>query len=164
MKLAIVRHGNAAFDSQLDSERNLTEIGCKEAQAAGAWLSQQTWRTPCIWVSPYRRAQQTARLIVDASSNWVLAGAGEHGGSEYWQDEPLITPSGSVKALTDKLTLEDRDLVLVSHMPFVGALAATLTGSSDLRDGFATGECRVLQGDVAATGCMEEVARWRPSR
>lgn len=160
MKLAIVRHGHAAFDSQLDFERNLTETGCGEAQSAGAWLSRQAWHNPCLWVSPYRRAQQTARWIAGASSSWSLVQLDEQGRSEHWQDEPLLIPSGSVRALTDKLATENRDLILVSHMPFVGALAAALTGSSDLADSFSTGECRVLQADIAAAGCMDEVARW----
>lgn len=141
--LAIVRHGEAA-PGQPDHERHLTLRGEAEASSVGEWVA----RTPSLagallWSSPYRRAQQTARAIAGTSGLTLETVEG-------------MTPDDDIDALIERLARWDavRPLIVVSHMPLVGALAGRLVdGGTFAGMAFPTAGIALLEADVWAAGC-----------
>lgn len=150
MKICIVRHGAAVVGSLDDEHRPLTEKGVLQAQAAGRWLSSQEWNDPAILVSPYFRARQTAEAIRESlplSLDQTL----------------LLKPEADVKALVSSLAEVERDLILVSHLPLVGHLAAWLVEGQLFDQPWSPAECWVLSGDIAGPACMSVAAVWYPA-
>ena len=80
--LWVVRHGESAGnvardlaeEQQLeridiahrDMDVPLSPLGEQQAAALGRWAADQEDRPTCVWVSPYLRAQETARLALEA--------------------------------------------------------------------------------------------------
>lgn len=155
MKLCIVRHGSAVVGSLDDISRGLTEQGTNEAAAAGRWLAKQSWNDAEMWVSPYFRAQQTAANI--------NAGFEQHGSPLAQSDQNTLTPSSDVQSILELLVHQQRDLILVSHLPLVGRLAAALTEGQVFDQPWSPAECWILEGEIAASGCMDVSAVWYPA-
>lgn len=150
MKLCIVRHGDAGFSSP-DFERRLTALGRQQAKGAGQWIKAQFDKAPRLVASPYLRAQETATIIAKECGLQI----------ETW---PNITPEGNAKALVDKLTGVSEDIVLVSHLPLVGYLAATLVDGRSYNQPWSAAECRLLQGEILASGCLSVANVWLPAQ
>lgn len=150
MKICIVRHGSAVTGNLDDEHRPLTEKGVVQAQAAGRWLAQQGWNNPEVMVSPYYRARQTAAAI-----------QGSLGFPE--SESGLLVPSADVSTLTSLLCDRSNDLILVSHLPLVGRLAAWLVEGQQFDQPWSPAECWVLSGDVPGPGCMSVSAVWYPA-
>ena len=155
-KLAIVRHGAAVPGGDSDASRALTEQGQLQADAAGAWLSQHMPGAG-ILVSPYLRAQQTAAALVRHG-----LGQGE-GHTSGLVTSDALTPSGHPERIVESLLLRTDDLILVSHLPLVGRLAALLVDGQVYDQPWSTAECWVLEGDVFAAGCLSLVTSWYPA-
>lgn len=143
--LLIMRHGQAGAGSP-DADRRLTERGEREAARMGAWLAARgdlDLARLRLLSSPYRRARQTADRVAEALGLAV-------------EPLPLITPDDPPDAVVDWLLeqADDRPLMLVSHMPLVGALTGLLVeGRADRGIGFATAAIAELQAEVRAAGC-----------
>ncbi|RTQ98049.1 phosphohistidine phosphatase SixA [Halomonas nitroreducens] len=143
--LLIMRHGQAAAGSP-DPDRRLSEQGQREVARMGAWLATRgdlDLTRLRLLSSPYRRARQTADRVAEALGLGVETLA-------------LITPDDPPDAVVDWLLdqADDRPLMLVSHMPLVGALTGLLVdGRADRGLGFATGAIAELHADVRAAGC-----------
>lgn len=141
--LAVVRHGEAGPGNP-DSERRLTQRGEREAHAAGRWLAARPeLQGAVVWASPYRRAQQTAQAVVDATRCELVT-------------VDTITPDDDVDALVERLTALDvsRPFIIVSHMPLVGALVGRLVdGSPGAGIAFPTAGAALLEAEVWAAGC-----------
>ncbi|WP_027966276.1 phosphohistidine phosphatase SixA [Halomonas halocynthiae] len=152
-RLLIMRHGDAAFGA-VDHERELTQRGQQEVRGMGGWLAAQLEASaaglaarPRLLASPYRRAQQTAALVAD-----VLVHAGIPVDVETLE---LITPEGCPSEVVDWLLNQpaQQPLVMVSHMPLVGALTGCLVdGRADGGLGFVTAAVADLEADVWASG------------
>lgn len=54
---------NTATLATLDSQRDLTARGQRQAARMAAWLDKQLPETSSIWVSPSNRTQQTAKVL-----------------------------------------------------------------------------------------------------
>ncbi|HUH57269.1 MAG TPA: phosphohistidine phosphatase SixA [Pseudomonadales bacterium] len=148
MKLCIVRHGEAGFTAP-DSERELTATGKQQAKIAGQWLLAQFPKKPRLIASPYIRAQQTASIIAQECGLQV----------ETWKS---LTPEASVNALVDQLGDITEDVILVSHLPLVAYLAALLVDGSSYNQPWSVAECWLLEGKLAAAGCMSTTKVWYP--
>jgi phosphohistidine phosphatase len=119
MQLFIMRHGQAEQAGKTDSQRELTLQGYNEARTMGNWLSQTNNVPNKLFVSPFKRAQQTAATIIESNSSSLVA-----------QMLNFITPSGDAGQVHDYLdsVIGDSNKVLVvSHMPLVSYLVADLT-------------------------------------
>ncbi|QQD21608.1 phosphohistidine phosphatase SixA [Oceanospirillaceae bacterium ASx5O] len=149
MKVCIVRHGSAVSGAVQDQTRELTEKGQRQAQAAGQWLAEQNLNNPLLLCSPYRRTRQTAAAIAAAR------GIAE-------SITPALVPEADVRHLLDELAQQQRDLILVSHLPLVGHLAALLVDGRIYDQPWSPAECWLLHGDIAAAGCMSVEAVWYP--
>ncbi|MDR5860545.1 phosphohistidine phosphatase SixA [Halomonas eurihalina] len=143
--LLIMRHGEARAGSP-DPARELTDRGHREAARMAAWLAGRDdldLSRLRLLTSPYRRAQQTAAHIADALG--VTA-----------ESLSLITPDDPPGAVLDWLleSPPEAPIMLVSHMPLVGALAGLLVeGRSDHGLGLPTAGIAELVADVPAAGC-----------
>jgi len=121
MQLFIMRHGQASPVATNDSQRELTQHGFLEASKMAKWLNDSAIFFENILVSPFVRAQQTAKtLMVDNSATAKLTTL------------DFITPSGNARQVHDYLdglfVDEAADnLLIVSHMPLVSYLVEELT-------------------------------------
>ncbi|WP_254275334.1 phosphohistidine phosphatase SixA [Halomonas sp. 3H] len=142
-RLLVMRHGEAG-PGRPDAERELTGRGGDEARRVAAWLAGRSDLAGLrLLASPYRRARQTAGLVGEALGAAV-------------ETLPIITPDDDPAAVAGWLIEqpEGRPLLLVSHMPLVGALAGLLVeGRTDRGPGFPTGAVAELEADVWAGGC-----------
>lgn len=155
MKICIVRHGSAEQGADEDSQRNLTTKGLAQVQGAGRWLMEQLKHgdlasNTLILSSPYLRAQQTAEAIAEATalSLNIL---------------PDLVPHGKIERIGEQLMSQTQDLILVSHLPLVGRLAAKLVDGQMYDQPWSPAECWLLEGDIAASGCMSVTSVWYPA-
>lgn len=148
MKLCIVRHGEAGFGAP-DPERELTATGKQQARIAGQWLVTQFPKKPRLLVSPYVRAQQTAAIIAQECGLTI----------DTWND---ITPAAHPEAIVDQLSELSEDIILVSHLPLVGHLATLLVDGQASDQPWSPAECWLLEGELAASGCMTTSSVWYP--
>ena len=120
LHLWVLRHGEAVAHAASDADRALTERGCADARAAGAWLAAAGSRPERVLCSPYRRARQTAEAVLESLPglnlqvvDWLTP-----------DTEPLL----AIKHLSPLLG----PVLIVSHQPLVGALVGLL--AEDDRD------------------------------
>ncbi len=139
LELLLLRHGEAGF-SLPDRERTLTERGqCQTRQVlqrrAGALVGLSA-----LYVSPYRRALQTAELVRQLSD--VPA--------EQCFDG--LQPDSEVDALLDWLQPQQGRILLVAHNPLLSRLLNRLIGEPR-RYHFDTSTLVSLTMAVAAADC-----------
>ena len=116
MKLWILRHGEAEPRTTTDEARALTKHGRKEAEGAGHSLAKHAGAALVALASPYRRAQETAAVAL-----------GEFKHTPTLLTVDWCTPEDDPReALKHLVTRPEAELLLVSHMPFVSALAGLL--------------------------------------
>lgn len=134
-----------------DSERRLTAHGRKEVLQSAARLAGLP--LDGILASPYVRAQQTAELVREA------LGLVEPVGTAPW-----LTPDDDPREVLGFLDeRSERNLLLVSHQPLVGALGGLLV-HGNRRDPLpmSTASLAELEGDFAAAGLMTLVSLHHP--
>jgi len=124
MQIFIMRHGQAGSMAVSDAQRELTEHGFVEVSVMAKWLNDNEVTVDSVFVSPYIRAQQTAKTLM--SDNSIKA---------ELTTLDFITPSGNAKQVHDYLdgvfATETIDkLLIVSHMPLVSYLVEELTAES----------------------------------
>ncbi|GAA3920559.1 phosphohistidine phosphatase SixA [Litoribacillus peritrichatus] len=154
MKLIIMRHGEASYGADSDSQRCLTDYGKKEvistAKQLGSLVSAQTH----VFYSPYLRTVQTADIV---SKELSLA----------------KTPEKTLQAGTDFLeiakwleSIEDNDILIISHNPMVtqltNALVYGLQSAAMPKLMFDTAYACCLKGDYVGLDGFELVQQIRP--
>ncbi|WP_416137537.1 phosphohistidine phosphatase SixA [Halomonas sp. HK25] len=146
-RLLILRHGQAG-PGRPDAERALTGQGRREVARMAAWLAEREDLAGLhLLASPYERAQQTAAILGEALAAPV-------------ETLPIITPDDDPAAVADWLLArpEGRPLVMVSHMPLVGALTGLLVeGRADRGPSFPTAAVAELEAEVWAAGCARQM-------
>jgi phosphohistidine phosphatase len=128
MDLILWRHAEAvegAPDGD-DMARALTSRGEKQAARMAAWLDRQLPDSTRIWVSPARRAEQTALAL-----------------GRKFKFNPAIAPTGTVEQLLELVQWPHAKgcVLLVGHQPTLGKTISSLLGLS-------TSECAVKKGAV----------------
>ena len=120
MKVFIMRHGEAQQFASSDSDRQLTSKGRQRSQEVSREFSELGYtHFDRVLVSPYIRAQQTWKEIS------VNLSAGYH---ETCDD---ITPYGDAEQVVSYVNAlfkvhNVQTLLIVSHLPLVGYIAAEL--------------------------------------
>ena len=113
MDLILWRHAEAwdPTDGQADLDRPLTAKGERQAARIATWLNQQLPANARMWVSPARRAQQTASAL-DRKARTTAA----------------LAPDETVEALLHAVRWPDarETTVVVGHQPTLGLTAAYL--------------------------------------
>ncbi|HSP58527.1 MAG TPA: phosphohistidine phosphatase SixA [Halomonas sp.] len=163
-RLMIMRHGQAA-PGHPDATRALTRQGCQEIRRIAAWLSgRDDLDLPRLRLvaSPFVRARQTADLVAEG-----LAIARPQCDVETLE---IITPDDPPDTVVDWLLEQDgkHPVLIVSHMPLVGALTGLLIdgradGRGDSGLAFPTGAIAELTTDVPAAGCARLVRFTAPA-
>ena len=137
--LEILRHGAAEpAGAKGDSSRRLSPAGRSTVGALAASLAQEGWRPDRIFSSPMLRALETAEIVREATPR---APAIERLEELLPESEPL----GVLAALVAHGAAAGT-VLLVTHQPLAGRLAAHLTGATPafrpgtlVRIGFAAG-------------------------
>mgnify|MGYP001306448650 CR=1 FL=1 len=128
MDLILWRHAEAiegASDGD-DMTRALTSRGEKQAARMATWLDRQLPDSTRIWVSPARRAEQTALAL-----------------GRKFKFSPNIAPMASVEQLLELVQWPHAKgcVLVVGHQPTVGQTISSLLGLS-------AQECAVKKGAV----------------
>ncbi|MFY0991443.1 phosphohistidine phosphatase SixA [Halomonas sp. C05BenzN] len=148
-RLLIMRHGEAA-PGHPDPQRPLTAQGRREVTRVAGWLAGRDDLPVArlrLLASPYVRAQQTAELVAGTLGCKI-------------ESLSIITPDDPPAAVVDWLLEQEGDgpLLVVSHMPLVGALTGLLVeGRAERGHGFPTAAVAELEADVLAAGCARLV-------
>jgi phosphohistidine phosphatase len=136
MQLYLIQHGKAKSEAQ-DPDRPLTDEGRREVEA----VLLSTLRFGRVGMarvlhSGKRRARETAEIVADRLDAQVEEVDGLDPG-----DDPAIWAG--------RLTSQDRDLVLVGHLPHLSRLASRLLCGDPDRDvvRFANGGIVALEGE-----------------
>lgn len=134
MKVILWRHAHA--ERFVLGERNLVEQGEREAAAGGAWL-KRFYPDCSVWISPAQTAYQTALHYCDEESMF------------YHDDVRISADEAKVLAaiMESDENAEDATLVIVGHSPWIGSLAALMTGESEYLF-FENGQILVLEKNV----------------
>lgn len=112
--LYVVRHGHAEMHAPSDPERPLSETGQAEAKKAAQLLKGV--HPDLILVSPYLRAQQTAKILIREANLATKI-----------TTEKQITPDDNPVKVAELLAEQSAGtLVVVSHNPLVSALVSWL--------------------------------------
>jgi phosphohistidine phosphatase len=118
MRLFLVRHGEAV-SSDVDPARPLSEAGKAAVSRVGKHLKGLGIRVGEIRCSTKVRALQTAQIIAEEIAPGT-APAETQG----------LKPNDAVEPVAGELEGEQRDVMIVGHLPFLPALAARLLGES----------------------------------
>lgn len=123
MRLYLVQHGEATSE-EIDPNRPLTEKGRQDVARTAEFLRASSIKIDIILHSTKTRAVETAQILAEA----ILPKEG----TEQRED---LTPNDPVDKLFDELNTENRDLMVVGHLPFLGKLASLAlagSGSSEI--------------------------------
>ena len=128
MDLILWRHAEAV-EGTADSDdmlRALTPRGEKQATRMAAWLDRQLPDSTRIWVSPARRAEQTALAL-----------------GRKFKLNPVIAPMGTADQLLELVQWPHAKgcVLVVGHQPTLGQTVSSLLGLS-------ASECAVKKGAV----------------
>jgi phosphohistidine phosphatase len=113
MKIYIVQHGEAVPED-IDVNRPLSEKGKTDVLKTANFLKQAGIRVCIIWHSSKLRAKQTAQVMAEVISpqNGI-------------REKPGLAPNDPVAGIKEEiLKLNQEDLMLVSHLPFLRKLAS----------------------------------------
>ncbi|WP_166260040.1 SixA phosphatase family protein [Marinobacter salicampi] len=142
MYLLVMRHGEAGWHTR-DQERELTEAGRLGTGSVARMIAASPWRPEVIWASPLVRARQTAAIISETCNRPVL-------------EKPFITPDDDPgQCLEALLDCNIERLMLVSHMPFVGALSTLLVDGHRRGIPFMTSQAVLLDMPIVGPGCAD---------
>lgn len=126
MDLILWRHAEAVeiAPGGDDLARALTPRGEKQAARMAAWLDRQLPDSARIWVSPARRAEQTAQAL-----------------QRKFRVSPALGPMGSTDQLLELVQWPHAKgcVLVVGHQPTLGQTIAQLLGLS-------ASECAVKKG------------------
>ncbi|OOR87304.1 histidine phosphatase family protein [Moraxella caviae] len=169
MKLIFVRHGQAGPYCADDAGRDLTEFGEAQARQTGEYLANNH-QIDLIIASPYNRANQTARLILqaitdkNAESESADMPAFITVSSITPDDDPTIGLDDIDCAIRNKFgdDANDKTIAVVCHMPIVARMTAILDGLPPAP--FALAECRCFDAPVIAPDLGVQRAAFVPAQ
>ena len=120
IRLDLIRHGDAVpAGSAGDAARTLSAAGLRDVTHLAEEYVRRQWRPARVFVSPLRRAQETARILLDRIGGEIQLQTldelePEHDGSEL------------IAALRVRATVEY--VLAIGHQPLLGHVAELLTG------------------------------------
>lgn len=114
MKLYLVRHGSAAPHLH-DHQRELNAEGKQEITAIANALAKLSVDVGYIFHSGLMRAEQTAEIIAKTLSF-----------SGLFEAHPTLHSADSPAQIASEAMQSEDDILIVSHMPFLGRLVSKL--------------------------------------
>jgi phosphohistidine phosphatase len=119
MFVYLVQHGQAK-SKDIDPDRHLTEKGIRDIEKVSAFIKAAGAKTDVIWHSGKTRAAQSADILgKDLISK---EGIIQRGG---------LAPNDDPETIKKELTKSEKNIMIVSHLPFLGKLAASLLIDDD---------------------------------
>lgn len=116
MKIYLMRHGEAAFNTRNDNDRELTENGRLKIRSNILMKKNELENVQLFLSSPIRRAKQTAQLACD-----IL------GRKDEIEEVPwLIHESSPLKSIACLSRHTAESVMLFSHQPFASRFAEIL--------------------------------------
>lgn len=152
-RLYVLRHGNAqALGYDRDDKRELTELGVAEVKTAAKLFKRQFETLDAVFVSPFVRAQQTAKTFLAELDVSVVV-----------ETCSLITPEGNKAEVAVWLEKQPYEAVLlVTHQPFAHQFVDYLVDEPlPLNFAMTTASIAALEGEFFAGACCE--LRWHKS-
>lgn len=146
MRLYFLRHGQAASHAS-DALRELTERGRQQVLASAAHVASVMTQPAQVFVSPYRRAQQTMELFCRASGFTLSA-----------QTVDWLLPEAAPQVVERELATCHGDILLVSHQPLANYLLDYLHADSQPLPFMDTAHIACLQAEAVCRGLMS--VRW----
>lgn len=110
----MLQHGEAVPE-EIQVERPLSEQGIRDIRMLVRHMNNMGVQLGKVFHSGKLRAEQSARLVVEALSSRV----------QPVQTEGL-KPNDDPKAMIEAIEQMDANILIVSHMPFVSRLCSTL--------------------------------------
>ena len=138
MKLYLVQHAKAV-PKQVDPQRPLTEEGQRDIQKVAAFIKPLNLVVDYLWHSGKRRAIQTAEVLAEVVKI-----------NEAKMARDGLAPNDDVTALKDELVPDQKDIMIVGHLPFVSKLASLL-----LRGDESANTVAFKQGGIVCLGSSE---------
>jgi phosphohistidine phosphatase len=114
MRLYLARHGNAA-SPVVDPACGLSDGGRAEIARLAAFIRPLTLQPAEVWHSGKDRAEQTAQLLAAAVC-----------GSPPVVQHDGLDPNDSPLDMAEEVEAQERDLLLVGHLPFMSLFASCL--------------------------------------
>ncbi|NLQ16266.1 phosphohistidine phosphatase SixA [Marinomonas sp. M1K-6] len=152
-RLYVLRHGNAQpYGYDQDERRELTELGVAEVKVVAQAFKAKSERFDVVMVSPYIRAQQTAKVFLADLDVSVEV-----------KECSLITPNGREMEVALWLSEQPYEsILLVTHQPFAHQFIDFLV-DEPLPVNFAmtTATLAAVEGDFIAGACCQ--FRWHLS-
>jgi phosphohistidine phosphatase len=139
MKLYLVQHAKAA-SKQEDPQRPLTDEGFGDIQKVAKFLRPLELKVDYIWHSGKKRAEQTAGVLSEVVEVEIQAAAHEG-----------LGPNDDVAVLKEEIISDQKDVMVVGHMPFVSKLASLLLTGSET-----PGPIAFKQGGVICLNLTDE--------
>jgi len=146
MRVFLVRHGEAC-DAMVDPARPLTDAGKGDVARLAEWCAANGVAPGEIRHSGILRAAQTAEIL----AAWLSPPAGVRAVRG-------LAPDDDPSHWAEELRHEPEPVMLVSHMPFLGELAALLVGSRAATS-FATASIACFDRE---DGKFRSAATWSP--
>jgi phosphohistidine phosphatase len=120
MRVYLVQHGESKSEGE-DPQRRLTDKGIGEVQKVANFLRPLKLSLDAVWHSGKARAQQTGELLAEAV-----------GARDRVVQREGLGPKDQVATTKEALEQTGGDVMIVSHLPFLGKLVAVLvTGSEE---------------------------------
>ena len=117
MKLYLVRHGEAKAGKE-DPDRSLTERGAAEIRAIAEAAKRAGLKPAQMFHSGKRRAQQTAEILAAALRCPLEPAVG-------------LKPNDDVQPWIDRITTDNKELMLVGHLPFLQKVTMRLVSGAE---------------------------------
>ena len=140
MKLYLMRHGEAMHPAN-DPLMRLSPRGRDDVARIAKALRERDVRPKAIWYSPKERAFETAQIV--AAELQVID----------LQKVQEIQPESRVDAACSRMNKvsenKEGSLLIVSHMPFLPALAGALLGGRSLVPDFETASVLYLESQAS---------------
>lgn len=114
MKLYLVQHGEA-LPEEINPERSLSEKGQIDVKKMAEFLRNAPVKVDIIWQSGKTRARQTAEILAEVVSS-----------KEAIVQKEGLAPNDAVEDLQKELMEEEKDLMVVGHLPSLARLASAL--------------------------------------
>ncbi len=151
MEIFILRHGHAEAEAACDKLRSLSPAGELEVKQAINNHAEGLASVERLIVSPYTRAQQTAKVVTS------ILGDKEQITSDYLV--PNACPSDVIEYVYKLMTeVCLTSAMLVGHQPLLGILLDQLCGLEPGRHRLSTASIAAVDFEVFAASCCE--LRW----
>lgn len=152
MEIYILRHGLAAeaHGGMRDADRPLTAEGAKKLLPVLRRARAIDVKPPVILTSPYRRAQETAKVAAEALR-----------GDSKLVNTRALTPDSSPESVWDEIRnhKSDPQIMIVGHEPLLSSVYAYLLGAALVQIDVKKGSLGRVDVD-RFTGQPRGVLRW----